>query len=627
MSAEKISEFLNNATTALAQKSYEVASKEYLNALKLDKNNLEALKGLGLCHFNLQEFDDGIKVFKKVLKLDENNATALYYLASLSILVEKTADAIAYSQKVIELRPDYFDAYKILFTLYLRMQKFTEISELHEKFLQNEVQAQDDTIHLVLGTTHMAKKKYKEAIEFFKVAREFSPQKEQITNNLGVCYMALKLYDEAIASFNKSLEINPNNALTYSDLGTVYQIKGDFLLAIDAFNKAFELAPDNFLNLLNIANLSNVLRKYDMAIAAYEKILAINPALKEIQTSLIGAYVKNNQPDKAINLIDVALKKTPRNVPLLFRKAKIYTDLGDFNTAMKVYEQILSFKKNSPTIYHAYAVLYTKMKDYDKAIKNLNKSITLDDTNAHAHKDLGIIYLLRNQVEYAKDEFELALKFGINDNEILKECADFYYSISNFAKADKLYRKSLQLENNPYTSLSLGINLIAQNKLEEAFATLEPLMAILPDEPELLYNIARIYFAQKDFDKAARLSKKAYFKIPTIEIANLLALSLKELEDYKGAADIFAKIIEQYPNNLFVYEDLVFCAKKIADKELLLKAYSLANDNFPYDEQRIITLIELLIEMNKKEEAKKILDKANFEHPSIQLKQILSEFQ
>ena len=507
MTAEKIEKHLLNATQALAKKDYLTAKDEYIRLLKLDKKNLEALKGVGLCCFNLHEYDDAMKFFKKALEVDEKDATALYYLASLSILAEKNADAILYGNKVIELRPDYFDAYKILFTLYLRLHMSDEIFELHKKLDANQVTITDDTIHLVMGTTYMLKKKYKEAIEFFKVAADFSPQKEQIANNMGVCYMALKEYTSAINSFENSLKINPKNALTYSDMGTAYQLKGDFLQALEAFNKAFELAPDNFLNLLNLANLSNILHRYDLAISAYEKMLTLNPALKEIQSSLIGAYVKNNQPEKTINLIDSALKKTPRNVPLLFRKAKIYTDLGDFNGATKIYEQILSFKKNSPTIYHAFAVLYTKMNDYDKALQYLNKSLTLDDKNAHVHKDLGVIYLMRNQVEYAKDEFETAVQLGSTDNEILKECADFYYSISDFTKADELYRKSLELENNPYTTLSLGINLIAQNKLEEAFAMLEPLMSVFPDEPELIYNLARIYFAQNDFDKSARLAK------------------------------------------------------------------------------------------------------------------------
>ncbi len=622
-----VSEFLNAALDALSNKDYSSALEEYKKALELNENNIEALKGAGLCTFNLKNNEMAIEYFQKAIEITPDDATSLYYLGSLSVLTERTEDAIAYAKKVIELRPDYFDAYKILFTLYLKNQRHTEMIELQKEFEQNNVQSiNDDTVHLVIGTMYMSKKQYKEAIEFLKAAHKISPKKEQILNNLGMCYMALKDYDAAINAFNKAIELNPNYHLTYANLATTYQVKGELLLALETYNKALELAPDNLLHLMNVANLSNLLRKYDITIASYEQILKLNPELKEIQSSLIGAYVKNKEHKKAINLIDVALKKTPRNVPLLFRKAKIYTDLNDFVAAKKIYEQILAFKKNSPTIYQAFAILHTKMNDYDNALKYLNKCLTLDNNNAQAHKDMGIIYTLRNQIEYAKDEFELAEKLGYTDNEILKECADFHYSISEFDKAEELYKKSLKLENNPYTSLSFGINYIAQNRLDEAFAILEPLLGVLPEDAELLYNLARIFYAKGEFDQASRLAKKAYFKVPTVEIANLLALSLKGLKDFAGAANIFEKIIAEYPYNSFIYNDLYECCEQIEADELLINAYKMAIENLPYEEETVIKLADLYSKVGNKEEAKKIIAKANFEHPSEALKACLSKF-
>ena len=46
MTAEKIEKHLLNATQALAKKDYLTAKDEYIRLLKLDKKNLEALKGL-----------------------------------------------------------------------------------------------------------------------------------------------------------------------------------------------------------------------------------------------------------------------------------------------------------------------------------------------------------------------------------------------------------------------------------------------------------------------------------------------------------------------------------------------------------------------------------------------------
>lgn len=625
MNKAKLNDTLSKAGELLVNKNYAEAIGAYNEVLAIDAKNIEALKGLGLAYFNLKELQKSEQMFAKVIEISSDDATALYYLASLYVLSNKTKEAIEFANKVIHLRPNYFDAYKILFTLYLRNHMFNDAIYLHELFIKNEVIATDDTVHMILATVFMMRKEYTKAIEFLKIARKINPDRTLILNNLGVCYMALKDYDSAINYFQQTINIEPDNVLAYTDIATALQIKGEYLKALEAYQKALELEPDNFLALLNVANLSNLLRRYDLAINSYEKLLAINPNMKEISSSLIGAYIKNKQPEKAINLIDKKLKQTPKNVPLLFQKAKIYTTMHDYNAATKLYEQILSFKKNSPTIYHAYGNLYFEMKDYDKALKYYNKSIMLDENIASTHKDLALVYLEFNQIEYAKDEFEKAIKLDQEDNIVLNEAANFYHMLSYFDIAEDLYKKSLKLEENPFTKLSLGINLISQNRLEEAFDILERLLSVLPENPELIYNLARIYYKKENFDMAARLAKKAYCILPTIEIANILGLSLKGLGDYTLAADVFEKIIEKYPMNSFVYEDLLFCYKKMkninAQVSLLKKQFEI----FPYNEKTLIQYVKTMLKAGDITNAKISLEKAQFENPSRKLEKLLAD--
>ena len=107
MTKRELSDYLTKATEFLAQKDYPNALKEYKGALRHEPENMEALKGAGLCCFNMKDNIGGQKYFQKAVEIDKNDATALYYLASLSILNEKIDDAINYSNKVLELRPDF----------------------------------------------------------------------------------------------------------------------------------------------------------------------------------------------------------------------------------------------------------------------------------------------------------------------------------------------------------------------------------------------------------------------------------------------------------------------------------------------------------------------------------------
>ena len=94
MTKKNLNDYLSDATEFLSKKDYQNAFKAYKAAIKLESNNVEALKGAGLCCFNLKDNISGQKYFEKAIEINSDDATALYYLASLSILNEKYNDAI-----------------------------------------------------------------------------------------------------------------------------------------------------------------------------------------------------------------------------------------------------------------------------------------------------------------------------------------------------------------------------------------------------------------------------------------------------------------------------------------------------------------------------------------------------
>ncbi|MCQ2958454.1 MAG: tetratricopeptide repeat protein, partial [Candidatus Gastranaerophilales bacterium] len=163
---------MTNAIEYLSKKDFSSALVELNKILENDKNNLEALKNAGLCYFNLKDYENSAKMFQRAREIDNDDATALYYLASLAILMNNSEDAINYSKKVIALRPEFFDAYKILFSIYLKEKRFKDIMELQKEFSSKNVEATDDTIHMIIATTYMLNKDYKNALYWYKLGHK-----------------------------------------------------------------------------------------------------------------------------------------------------------------------------------------------------------------------------------------------------------------------------------------------------------------------------------------------------------------------------------------------------------------------------------------------------------------------
>ena len=141
-------------------------------------------------------------------------------------------------------------------------------------------------------------------------------------------------------------------------------------------------------------------------------------------------------------------------------------------------------------------------------------------------------------------------------------------------------------------------------------------------------NLARIYYSEREYEMSMSLLNRAYKIVPTIEIANLLALCKKNTGEYEDAAQIFEGIIKEYPYNSFVYEDLIECYKNMNDIAKVSDTYKLQMEKLPYDEDRAIKYTNFLIDNEQKEDARNFLNKIYFEYPSdkiLELKNRLKE--
>jgi len=73
------------------------------------------------------------------------------------------------------------------------------------------------------GQALQGAKRYKEAIEVFKLVNKLQPNDENVLFSLGSCQMAAERFNEAISSFKKALAKDPSNYKTYSYLAYSYQ--------------------------------------------------------------------------------------------------------------------------------------------------------------------------------------------------------------------------------------------------------------------------------------------------------------------------------------------------------------------------------------------------------------------
>ena len=126
-----------------------LAEESYKKVLKKDKNNIDALRLLGLLAFKTKDYEIAERLFLKVLKLDPSFSLAWDNLAKLYRIQNKLLKSIPAFENLIKLDPSNFEALVSLGTVYIKLSKYHEGIKLYEESLK--IKPENPRVYLSLG--------------------------------------------------------------------------------------------------------------------------------------------------------------------------------------------------------------------------------------------------------------------------------------------------------------------------------------------------------------------------------------------------------------------------------------------------------------------------------------------
>ena len=574
---------LDEINALISDKKFEEAQKALKKLLQKDERNIEAIKLSGLCNVNLEKFDDGRKDFETVVKYKPDDASSWFYLANCYDNMEDFLHAKSAYQEVIRLRENYVDAYKNLCVVYVKSGEAEKAIEFGKKALEF---VQDDyAVYYIIGTACMSLKKYEESIEFLEKALELNPNHSQLYNNLGTSYVTMGNLEKAYENFKKASELEPDNSITYYNIGSILQIKEKHKEAIEYFQKAYDIEPqESYIIAMALSEFKGGM--LEDAIKHYKKLATAHPEKPNFQYNLACAYEQTGELHYAIGILTRLVTLNPKSVNMSLKLANLYLKVNQPLHAKEIYEKLVRQGSVSQEIYYDYAHICVLTNDMDKAEKILKKVIELNPEFAPAHKDLGVIYLGRRLFDYAKDEFETALKCEPENPDMMFEYANYLHATSSFKESDEYYQKVLEKQPDNYKAMAFSaLNKIQFKDFDKALEEINTAMAHLPQDPFLLYIAGRIRFLRGEYEDAKIFLVKSYEMEPDSDTKNLLALCYYELEDYKQAVTIFRSILDKSPMNVNVLVSCAKCYEKLGDIEMALQHLEKAVEIFPECEE------------------------------------------
>ena len=223
------------------------------------------------------------------------------------------------------------------------------------------------------------------------------------------------LYRADIKSLHNSSKANIDYAgflmgTVYQDqnflrTGSVNQLK--YQVIVSHFRRGLELYPDNYQTTNDLGTVYLFMGKnYDSAVYFLRKAIAIDSTLQPAWVNLGMAYRELKEYPKAIACYEHILQVNPNQIKAIFALANVYNDLGEFDRAVKMNEDVM---KNYPKLEMPYVNIgnyYMLRKDTVTAVNYWEKAAAINPS-FELCVQLNTLYLLKGDDEKAAYYYRL----------------------------------------------------------------------------------------------------------------------------------------------------------------------------------------------------------------------------
>lgn len=355
------------------QKVYECLGRDFYKdenisklkeAIALYPQNSLAYTKLAMYHQARQEYDEALKNSDMVLVLNKDNDLA--YLTKGSVYYSKAAIYdIAYNSKAVKDVKAMMDNQKLI--------------ELIEKTKMN------------VGNNQKVDEFAKKAIDNFSKAISYEiddKKKMLILLGRGNSYELLKDYGNALADYNEFIKNNSDvgvqDYVGYMERGMLYETLGEYKNALMDYNKSIQLNNKDGI-------------------------------LYELRAELLH---KKGNIDEAIADCNSALKLGCKDKERMYNiRAFCYIKKGDYTRAKNNVESALAINNNSGEAYYYRGIINFVMDNYDQAIRDCDKAISLlkkNDELSSAYCNRGNAYFVKGNYDQAIRDYKKALELHSN---------------------------------------------------------------------------------------------------------------------------------------------------------------------------------------------------------------------
>ncbi len=334
--------------------------------------------------------------------------------------------------------------------------------------------------------------------------------------------------------------------------------------------------PQNPLVLRSLANIYQKRKEWNKAIEVLEEAVRANSTDVDSYHHLAVSYFEMNEIARAMDIAKIILDLHPNYLKSLLFLASMHKSLDQAEESLGYLERALDVDSTNLEIKLEYAETLIASKEYKKAADILNDMIKQEPAYDLSYLALSTLYEKTEQWNKAIEVLENAVASDIKNAKILNKLTQYLQKTDQYERSSEVLR--MAIERNP-------------------------------DDPEALNYLGIYYWHSGQYDKAVGFFNKVISLDKSHASAyNNLGSVYLEMKKYDLAKIQFQEAIESDPTLGGPYNGLGIIYATEGKKELAVENWKEAVENDEEQHDALYNLGILLTQMDRFEEALKYLE-------------------
>ncbi len=386
------------------RKDYKLAIDAYKHAIQLDRDNLDAIRGLAENLLNDGQIDASLDQYKVIAAANPEDAQTYLRISEIYRRQGKYDDALDSLKKAEAMVPDALEVPYNIAVVYEAQARYDEAAKILQDLLK-------------------------------KTEKPDSSYSQSDRNNRGI-FM--------------------------ERLGMVYRDQENYPAAVEVFRQMIALGDDNARSgYQNIIDTYRDAKQWSQATATAKEAVQKLPNDRELRMVLDAQLADNGDPEKPLADVRAMLKGTPEDRDVYLRLAIMYTRLkrfSDAEDALNKAEQLSTKPDDKEYVYFLRGDTYEHEKKFDEAEAQFKKVLAITPQSASALNYLGYMNADRDvRLEESLNYIKTAVSLDPTNGAYLDSLGWAYFKLGKYDLAEEnLTKAALRMGSDPTVQDHLG---------------------------------------------------------------------------------------------------------------------------------------------------------------------------